>query len=82
MHKNNSKCIRKCEMFGVCLCSAHALTADVCIAETARAAEFFLSDGVVVTGVSTGVQANPQELNGEFQLNSSSNHQQPQLLDS
>ncbi|NP_001187840.1 uncharacterized protein LOC100528641 [Ictalurus punctatus] len=42
--------------------SAHALTADVCIAETARAAEFFLSDGVVVTGPSTGVQANPQEL--------------------
>ncbi|XP_058237351.1 uncharacterized protein F13E9.13, mitochondrial [Hemibagrus wyckioides] len=42
--------------------SAHALTADVCVAETARAAEFFLSDGVVVTGPSTGVQANPQEL--------------------
>ncbi|TTW57041.1 hypothetical protein Baya_16434 [Bagarius yarrelli] len=43
--------------------SAHTLTADVCITETARAAEFFLSDGVVITGASTGVHANPQELN-------------------
>ncbi|KAK2819967.1 hypothetical protein Q7C36_021613 [Tachysurus vachellii] len=42
--------------------SAHVLTADVCVVETAKAAEFFLSDGVVVTGPSTGVQANPQEL--------------------
>ncbi|XP_060767790.1 uncharacterized protein F13E9.13, mitochondrial isoform X3 [Neoarius graeffei] len=42
--------------------SAHALTADVCIAEMARAAEFCLSDGLVLTGPSTGVQANPQEL--------------------
>jgi uncharacterized protein len=34
--------------------SAHAMTADVDIAETARAAEFFLADGVIVTGTSTG----------------------------
>lgn len=34
--------------------SAHALTADVDIAETARAAEFFGADGVIVTGVATG----------------------------
>ncbi|KAI5630240.1 hypothetical protein C0J50_10315 [Silurus asotus] len=47
--------------------SAHALTADVCIAETARAAEFFLSDGVVITGTSTGVHTNPQELNDVMQ---------------
>ncbi|KAF7688146.1 hypothetical protein HF521_014152 [Silurus meridionalis] len=47
--------------------SAHALTADVCIAETARAAEFFLSDGVVITGPSTGVHTNPQELNDVMQ---------------
>lgn len=34
--------------------SAHAITADMDIAETARAAEFFLADGVIVTGTSTG----------------------------
>ena len=34
--------------------SSHALTADVDIDETAKAAEFFLSDGVIVTGSSTG----------------------------
>jgi membrane complex biogenesis BtpA family protein len=34
--------------------SAHAITSDVNLAETAHAAEFFLSDGVVVTGTSTG----------------------------
>jgi predicted TIM-barrel enzyme len=35
--------------------SSHALTADMDIAETARAAEFFLSDGVIVTGLATGI---------------------------
>ncbi len=34
--------------------SSHAITADVTLAETARAAEFFSADGVVVTGASTG----------------------------
>lgn len=34
--------------------SAHAVTADVSIADTARAAEFFGADGVIVTGVATG----------------------------
>ncbi len=34
--------------------SAHTITADVDLAETAAAAEFFLADGVVVTGTSTG----------------------------
>ncbi|CAN9506889.1 unnamed protein product [Ophioblennius macclurei] len=42
--------------------SSHALTSDVSIEETARAAEFFLSDGVIITGTETGVQADPQEL--------------------
>lgn len=39
--------------------AAHALTADVGLADTARAAEFFLADGVVVTGTSTGRAADP-----------------------
>ncbi|WP_321319380.1 BtpA/SgcQ family protein [Labilibaculum sp.] len=34
--------------------SSHAITADVDIDETAETAEFFLSDGVIVTGSSTG----------------------------
>jgi membrane complex biogenesis BtpA family protein len=43
--------------------SAHALTADVGIVETAHAAEFFLVDGVIVTGVATGQPAEPAEVN-------------------
>jgi hypothetical protein len=42
--------------------SSHAITADVDIVETARAAEFFLSDGVIVTGVATGAEASLEEL--------------------
>ncbi|TKS70384.1 hypothetical protein D9C73_004453 [Collichthys lucidus] len=42
--------------------SSHALTSDVSIEETARAAEFFLSDGLIITGTATGVQADPREL--------------------
>lgn len=42
--------------------SSHAVTSDVSIEETARAAEFFLSDGVIITGAATGAQADPQEL--------------------
>lgn len=42
--------------------SSHSITADVSIADTAVAAEFFLSDGVIVTGSHTGVAADPEEL--------------------
>jgi membrane complex biogenesis BtpA family protein len=42
--------------------SSHAITADVDIVETAHAAEFFLSDGVIVTGMATGTEANLEEL--------------------
>jgi len=42
--------------------SAHAITADVDIVETAHATEFFLSDGVIVTGVATGAEASLEEL--------------------
>jgi uncharacterized protein len=44
--------------------SAHAITADVSIVETARAAEFFLADGVIVTGATTGEPASPEEVRG------------------
>ncbi|XP_046573325.1 uncharacterized protein F13E9.13, mitochondrial-like [Haliotis rubra] len=44
--------------------SAHTITEDVSIVETAKAAEFFLSDGVVVTGGATGMAASTQEVAG------------------
>ena len=37
--------------------SSHAITSDVDIGETAKAAEFFMSDGLIVTGVATGTEA-------------------------
>ena len=42
--------------------SSHAITADVSIEETAHAAEFFRTDGVIVTGASTGATASSAEL--------------------
>ena len=43
--------------------SAHAITADVDILETAKAAEFFAVDGVIVSGVATGQPADANEVN-------------------
>jgi membrane complex biogenesis BtpA family protein len=42
--------------------SSHAVTSDITITETARSASFFLSDGLIVTGKSTGIPADPAEL--------------------
>ena len=42
--------------------SAHAITADVDIAETGKAAEFFGADGVIVSGVATGSAADANEV--------------------
>jgi hypothetical protein len=42
--------------------SAHAISSDVSIAETAKAAQFFLSDGVIVTGAATGEKASVEEV--------------------
>jgi membrane complex biogenesis BtpA family protein len=44
--------------------SAHAITADVSLSETGKAAEFFLADGVIVSGAATGVPASPEEVRG------------------
>ena len=41
--------------------NAHAITGDVSLEETAHAAEFFLSDGLIVTGVATGQEADLKE---------------------
>lgn len=42
--------------------SSHALTADVSIEDTVDAAEFFLSDGVIITGTHTGKPVDGGEL--------------------
>ncbi|KAA3625327.1 MAG: BtpA family membrane complex biogenesis protein [Bacteroidetes bacterium] len=42
--------------------SSHAITADVDIAETAKAAAFFRSDGVIITGLETATAADPAEV--------------------
>ena len=42
--------------------SAHALTSDVDIVETAKAAAFFQSSGVIITGTSTGQTADLEEI--------------------
>ena len=42
--------------------SSHAITADVDLASTAHAAEFFLADGLVVTGSETGRATDPADL--------------------
>ncbi|XP_050439765.1 uncharacterized protein F13E9.13, mitochondrial [Adelges cooleyi] len=42
--------------------SSHAITQDVNLIETAKAATFFLSDGIIVTGTATGHPAEPQDV--------------------
>lgn len=42
--------------------SSHAITADLDIGETAKAAEFFGADGLIVTGVATGREASLDDL--------------------
>jgi len=42
--------------------SSHAITADVDIVETAHAAQYFLADGLIVTGASTGCEADVQQV--------------------
>ena len=44
------------------LFSSHAITSDISISDVAAAAELFLSDGVIVTGSSTGQPASKEEL--------------------
>ena len=42
--------------------SSHFITSDISIAETAKAAEFFLSGGVIITGAATGEKASVDEV--------------------
>ncbi len=42
--------------------SSHAITQDISLLDTAKAAQFFMSDGVIVTGNHTGMAASKEEL--------------------
>lgn len=42
--------------------SSHSITSDTNIVETAKAAEFFHSDGIIITGISTGKEPDINEL--------------------
>jgi hypothetical protein len=42
--------------------SSHVITEDVSLVETAKAAEFFLSDGLIVTGSATGLPARLEDV--------------------
>ncbi|CAH1113185.1 unnamed protein product [Psylliodes chrysocephalus] len=42
--------------------SSHAITNDISLLETAKAAEYFLSNGLILTGTATGHAADVQEL--------------------
>lgn len=42
--------------------SSHAITSDLSLVDTAKAAEFFLADGLVVTGLETGSTTDPKEV--------------------
>lgn len=41
--------------------SSHAITNDVSLLDTVKAAEFFLSDGIIITGTATGEETSPHE---------------------
>ena len=43
--------------------SSHAVTNDVPLLDTAKAAQFFLSDGIIITGSHTGISASVEDLN-------------------
>ncbi len=42
--------------------SSHAVTGDISIYQAAKAAEFFLSDGVIITGTTTGEKPSLEEI--------------------
>ncbi len=49
--------------------SSHALTADISLLEMAKAAKFFFSDGIIITGTSTGEPAKKQDLQAISEIN-------------
>ena len=60
--------IFSCEEFSLFRFSSHAITSDVSIEETAKAAEMFQSDGVIVTGTATGEPSDVGEMASKLTL--------------
>jgi hypothetical protein len=52
----------------MCAYISHSITADVDVVQMSRDAEFFLADGVVITGGTTASPADVQELNSRSQI--------------
>lgn len=46
--------------------SSHAITADVSLLETAHMAAFFLADGLVLTGIATGMETSMDDVQAVF----------------
>lgn len=44
--------------------SSHSITSDLDVVETAKAAQFFLSDGIIITGLSTGHSPQLEHVSG------------------
>lgn len=49
--------------------SSHSLTSDVDVSETGKTAEFFMSDGLILTGSSTGSPVNVDQVKSVSSLN-------------
>ncbi|XP_039311050.1 uncharacterized protein F13E9.13, mitochondrial isoform X6 [Solenopsis invicta] len=54
--------------------SSHIITSDVSLLETVKAAEFFLADGVILTGKATGEEANMRDLLASWKACSASRY--------
>lgn len=63
-----NKCVGWCWGFSPLSFSSHMITSDISVSQMSRDAEFFLSDGVIVTGNSTAQPADTQELRGQGHL--------------
>ncbi len=48
--------------------SAHSITYDINLTDTLKAAEFFLSDGIIITGKATGEEASLTEVKSAYEV--------------
>lgn len=48
--------------------SSHAITSDVSLLQMVKTAEFFLADGVILTGNATGEEVNVKDLAGKPEI--------------
>ena len=58
--------LQSCSKPSIWSFSSHAITADVDVVETAKSAEMFHSDGIIITGTATGEPTDVDELAGKI----------------